>query len=157
MILFVSPVKVRGIWASNIFIFLYVRSRYSTWLACMWLVYSCLPLSILVGSFLIKVVFRFVLQSNTFFSCKHLPSCSACFSWIDKNTFIQNAYVPSWPGVFQFSISLSVALGKQRRIFSSGLSSSSSDSFFFYYYLSIHHFRYGLYVSIFYSKIDLFH
>ena len=61
----------------------------------------------------------------------------------------QNLCMPSWPGVFQLGIFLSVALSESKNLLPTG--PSLGFLFLFSFYLSIHLFSYVLSDPIFYS------
>ena len=97
----------------------------------------------------ISVVFLLIIYLGIFASPKHLLSSRASLSWMDVNFLNQNPCMPSWPGVFQFSTFLLVALSDSRCL------STSVLSFFFHVFLSFQLFCYVLPVPISYSKIIL--
>ena len=104
----------------------------------------------LFGSFSINVVFPFVIHSSSCDVCRNLFISSASLPWMEVNFLNQKPCIPSWPGVFQFDMFLSVTLIKSVCI---------SALVFLWYCLSIQPFRYVFFVAIFLCKIVgfLFH
>ena len=103
------------------------------------------------GSFWINVVFILVIHSGTCAVCRHLFISSASLSWMEGNFLNQKLCIPSWPGVFQLDIFLSVVLSKSVCISASSPSSSlvisfihSSFSLFFWLSYFSHYYYYYL-------------
>ena len=88
------------------------------------------------GSFWIKVVSPWVIRPGVLALSRHLVVEPVCYegTWISLN---RNPYIPPWPGVFQFSTFLSVALCKSRHMCSSGPFSSLWDFFHVIYPFSL--------------------
>ena len=67
---------------------------------------SCFGRFLCLDPFLINVVFPLVIHSGTCAVCRHLFISNASLSWMEVFFLNQKPWIPSWPGVFHFDISL---------------------------------------------------